>query len=92
MPQGNGPGLPPGVTQDRRVRVDRRRLRELDASRVLGASAHGRPGYILIRAVDSEGAPAQITLPVEAAMTLLNDLHRLSEGDRWFDLVDDSKR
>ena len=79
--------LPAGVPEDRRKRVDRRRLQTLDINRILGVTASGaRPGFVIIRAVGQESSPAQVTLPVEAAMTLLNDLQRVANEDRWFDL------
>jgi len=79
--------LPAGVLEDRRRRVDRRRLQELEIQRILGvAASNTRPGFLMIRAVGLESSPAQVTLPVEAAMTLLNDLQRLADEDRWFDL------
>ena len=79
--------LPEGVAADRRKRVDRRRLQELEIHRILGVAASSkRPGFVAIRAVGLESSPAQITLPAEAAMTLLNDLQRLADEDRWFDL------
>jgi len=79
--------LPEGVVEDRRKRVDRRRLHQLEIHRVLGVTASAaRPGFVTIRAVGHESSPAQVTLPVEAAMTLLNDLQRVANEDRWFDL------
>jgi len=86
MPRGQEGTLPVGVPADRRKGADRRRLRELEVARVLGATAAGKPGYLTIRGVDQENAPVQVTLPVEAAVTLLNDLKRLSDEGGWFDL------
>lgn len=90
MPRAND-RLPEGLVEDRRKRVDRRRLRGLDVHRVLGVSASAtRSGFLTIRAIGDEDAPVQVTLPVEAAMTLLNDLQRLADEDRWFDLDENS--
>ncbi len=86
MPRGDESSLPPGVPEDRRVLVDRRRLRTLHVARVLGAAASAQPGFLAIRAVDQDDAPAQVMLPVEAAMALLNELQRLSDEDGWFDV------
>ncbi len=78
--------VPPGVLTDRRSSADRRRLRELGLSRVLGAAPAGRPGFLAIRALDDHDAPVLVSLSVEAAMTLLNDLQRISNEEDWFKL------
>jgi len=79
--------LPEGLAEDRRKRADRRRIRELEVHRVLGIAASAtHSGFLTIRAIGAENTPAQITLPVEAAMTLLNDLQRMADEDRWFDI------
>lgn len=86
MPRGDESSLPPGVLVDRRTRADRRRVRAVDIARVLGSSPDSRPGLLTVRAVDFEDAPVLITLTVEAAMTLLNDLQGRSTESRWFDI------
>lgn len=84
MPRGDGSGLPPGVPADRRFRTDRRRRAQVEISRFLGASHSAHAGFLELRAVGEDEHPVLVTLPVEAAMTLLNDLQRLANEDRWF--------
>lgn len=84
MPRGDGIGLPVGVAEERRLKTDRRRRAHVEIARFLGASQSARPGFLELRAVGVEEHPVQVTLPVEAAMTLLNDLQRLANEDRWF--------
>ncbi len=79
--------LPEHLAADRRRGADRRRVQTLEVHRILGVSASTEhSGFLAIRAIGAANTPAQVTLPVEAAMTLLNDLQRMADEDRWFDV------
>ncbi|MEO8502458.1 MAG: hypothetical protein ABI609_01035 [Acidobacteriota bacterium] len=86
MTPNDGALLPPGLSEDRRILTDRRRLATVEIGRILGVVASQEPGSIVVRGTRDTGAPIVLTVRVEAAMALLNDLQQLAIIDGWFDI------
>lgn len=56
---------------------------EMNLTRILGASPTAE-GTVQISAIEQDSLRVLLALPVEAAMTLLNDLSRIAREDGWF--------